>query len=261
MRSIDRKVENPLPFLSELDMHCDFAEDDRAFGLNVHVRICPALNEVGGRDFKFGPVRAYLKINLSGAEPGDAVRYNDSLPEPAEVVETDLREKNTGRATNSEASLSGDTDPTGLLPSAGARLSYTRENSNVSKQTTATTTRRTNKLIKARPGLRWEIESRNSADPDAFLDDTYANGQRFLNANVRDGANGIAAESLLYCRKKDFAVVAVNKKVSDGFLHARNKEAVMALVLVKAIKGAEIHGAVIEEEHIFLSRCTIRDAD
>jgi hypothetical protein len=261
MRSIDRKLENPLPFLSELDMHCDFAEDYRAFGLNVHVRISPALNEVAGRDFRFGPVRAYLKINLAGAEPGDAVRYNDSLPEPSEIVETELREKSTGNATNSAANLGGEIDPTNALPSVGAQLSHTRENSISSRKTTATTTKRINKFIKARPGLRWEIESRNSADPDAFLDDTYANGQRFLSANVRDGANGITAEGLLYCRKKDFAVVAVNKRVSDGFLHARNKEAIMALVLAKAIKGAEIKGAIIEEEHIFLSRCTIQDAD
>ena len=82
-----------------------------------------------------------------------------------------------------------------------------------------------------------------------------------FSAEVSADANQVCVDGLLYCRKRDFGIVVLEKKFGDGFFQSTNREAIMNLVLQKALKEAEISAGLLGEEFIVLSKCTVSDED
>ncbi len=257
-----RQVANPLTEISELQVFVDTREEeDGVLIVSSDVRIASVVGDIGGRDFKYGPRRASLRFVISGCEATRGARFNDSPPEPMEISEV-LREaitneKSTGlhAAAGIGASLQGTAASFGLNGEIGSKAT------SVAQLERTSSARKLSKFVKSRPNLRWEFEPRNGDDPASFLDDTYLAQHEMFSAEVSHGANKVSVDGLLYCRKRDFSIIAVEKKRGDGFTQSKNREAIMNLVLQKALKEAEVSTGLLGEEYIVLSKCTVSDSD
>ena len=87
-RRFKRQVANPLTEISELQVYVDATEgEERVLHVSSEVRIAPAIGEIAGRDFKYGPRRASLKFHISGCEAANRARFNDMPLETVEISE------------------------------------------------------------------------------------------------------------------------------------------------------------------------------
>ena len=253
---------NPLTEISELGVFVDIGQGEAAdLTVCADVRISPVLESIKGRDFKYGPNRALLSFQISGCEAERGARYNDTPPEPSEVTELQRESVMKERTGSIGVGTSLEASPevaNGRLSAAGG-CELTAKTVAHSEKTTSS--RRLSKFVKARPNLRWEFTSRNSPDSSSFLDDTYLTNHPMFAAKVSEGANQVSVDGMLYCRKGDFSIVAVGRKMGDGLFQSRNREAIMNLVIQKAVKDAEITAGLLGEPYIVLSRCKVVDGD
>lgn len=262
MRRLKRESNNPLQDISDLEVYGEFHEASHdVVEVFADIRIGPLVEDVGGRDFFFGPTRASVRFHLSGSEPHRGERYSDPLSSSEEETNT-LTDRSQATDSVSATVVAGLAVSTDLaLPKIGVEGSVVGSLAHSSVLERVVTSRRSNKFIKAKPGLRWDIEPRNPADPNCFLDDTYAQGHRMFQAKVKDGANAISISSQLYCRKKDFVVVAKDRKRGDSLFGVKNREKIMALVIARSIKQSEHSSGMLGEEWIVLSTSSVQEAD
>jgi hypothetical protein len=262
MRKLKRESNNPLEDMSDLEVYGKFHDTSPdTIEVFADIRINPLVEDVGGRDFTFGPTRASIKFYLMGSEPEMGERYSDHLS-PADEETNTLTNRNeisSGLSASLKAGIDASTDL--AVPNVGMGAHATGSVAQMSVLERVVTSRRSNKFIKSKAGLRWEIEPRNPDDPNCFLDDTYAQGHRMFRAKVKDGANAISVSSQLYCRKKDFAVVAKDRRRGDSLFGVKNREKIMALVIARSIKQSENSSGMLGEEWLILSTSTLTEAD
>lgn len=261
-RRFKRNAVNALAEIAELQIHVDADENTPSrLTVSTDVRIAPGTESLRGRDFKYGPRRAILAFSVSGCEVPRGPRYNDAPPVPLEIEET-LRETITKeKASSLNASVSMDASPEeakGRFLAGGAAEAKAQTVKQIERKSAV---KKLSKFVKSRPNLRWEFESRIAADPSSFLDDTYLADEPMFSTIISEGANQVSVEGLLYCRKSDFSIVATGKKMGDSFFQPRNREAIMSLVIQKAIKDACVNAGLLGEEYIVLSTCNVTDGD
>lgn len=262
MRKLKRDTNNPLRDISDLQIYGEFPET-RTDTVDVFadIRIGPLTEEIAGRDFCFGPTRASVRFELSGTEPERGERYNDPLTTADEEVSTlTVRSEHTSEVSAKLAagiSASQDLALARVSAEVGAE-GRAFQNSALDR---VLTSRRSSKFIKAKPGLRWDIEARNPSDPNCFLDDTYAQGHQMFRAKVKDGANMISISAQLYCRKKDFSIVAKDRKRGDKLFGVKNREKIMAAVIARSIKQSENSSGMLGEAWIVLSTSSLEESE
>lgn len=259
-RRFKRQVANPLTEISELQVYVDATEgEERVLHVSSEVRIAPAIGEITGRDFKYGPRRASLKFHISGCEAANRARFNDMPLETVEISEVRREAINNDKSASLTVGGKIESNYLGLVPSGELKSALQINTSSATQLERTITTKKLSKFVKPRPNLRWDFEPRNSVDPASFLDDTFISQHNMFSAEVSAGANQVCVDGLLYCRKCDFGIVAIEKKFGDGFFQSTNREAIMNLVLQKALKEAEISAGLLGEEFIVLSKCSVSD--
>lgn len=261
-RKLLREASNPLTEISELQVYAEaFGEADDLLTIFSDVRIAPTTGEVNGRDFKYGPRRAVLSFRISGCEPVKGARFSDTLPESMEVLEVQSQVSTTQHSAIVEASAGIAGRPDGRELSGGGSVSGEAKTSSVTRIERTSSAKKIGKFVKSRPNLQWDIEPRNDDDPNSFLCESYLAGHEMFSAKVFDRTNQVSISGVLYCRKKDFGIVAVDKKFGSGFFGAPNREAIMSLILQKALKDADTSCGMLGEEFLVLSKCIVGDLD
>ena len=239
--------KNPLGELSELRF--EMKPKGQEFDLTCQLRLGTMQFEHNGREYSVGISHAHLRLTLEGCEtalgsafgesPLEAVVEEDRLTTEAGVNADLSIGVNSNKGVNAEASVS-----------AGAKGVRTR----------SLTQSKVHLPVTARPNNSWEVRPiKVTGQPENIIEGTAIPNAALASIRRKQGGNRMAVIGELQVSKSSIKVSAKGgNKVSKSFNQWQNKDAIVSLVLKKALQREAIGSfSKRSSSTVAFSRCEV----
>lgn len=237
-RDFKKSETNPLTDLSGMSM--ELRQNGEELELHCQLRFATDEIQFRSRAYTVGIRQARLQLYLEGWDKKIGEDYGDVKIPTVEMSSKTVQETCASGEVGGggAASIKGEGIPTGAV-----QLTVAGKLQRGSKAILESEYNQSIPPITALPNNAWKIESRLDEGPDAPLVGTALSGERLCALSKKHGSNQSYITAELQVRRSAISVhAAAGNSWGKRFSLSRNKDAIVAKVLEKAIKR-EAEGA------------------